>query len=414
MSTKKKPPVEPEFDPTVPEDGAIVPAAENEIQDLYSIHLPSRQEITTVAHDMFADKLPGDVIQQLMQTSTDINESVRRIMHEHMTLGFRFGETVRLLQTAYAVTFGDTPATTKRANTDALAYLERLHRMSKSKIRVHLRAYARFHDNADAVEFLRLTDMQSLLGNDVGDDIVEAIIEKRKDNPEMSTRTVKQLVQVLRQQQDRIAADQERLEAANDEYASLLEQFNSANLESARLRQEIEQVRASQTETQAASDRLRNELALVGQSKNALNQQLHDMEHELDAARRQVAELTTRPPAQDDPKVKEDVRRMNEHFNQLLAKSQELEEQIAQRTDEAARIEAQLKANASALEAGRRVESELNELIRHFGEFVQRYHSAQLLCTAEGNPRRFAPLFEALADLVGKFHTEIVAARKAA
>lgn len=335
-------------------------------------------------------------------------------MHEHMTLGFRFGETVRLLQTAYAVTFGDTPATTKRANTDALAYLERLHRMSKSKIRVHLRAYARFHDNADAVEFLRLTDMQSLLGNDVGDDIVEAIIEKRKDNPEMSTRTVKQLVQVLRQQQDRIAADQERLEAANDEYASLLEQFNSANLESARLRQEIEQVRASQTETQAASDRLRNELALVGQSKNALNQQLHDMEHELDAARRQVAELTTRPPAQDDPKVKEDVRRMNEHFNQLLAKSQELEEQIAQRTDEAARIEAQLKANASALEAGRRVESELNELIRHFGEFVQRYHSAQLLCTAEGNPRRFAPLFEALADLVGKFHTEIVAARKAA
>ncbi|WP_042303614.1 hypothetical protein [Paraburkholderia kururiensis] len=414
MSTKKKPPVEPEFDPTVPEDGAIVPAAESEIQDLYSIHLPSRQEITTVAHDMFADKLPGDVIQQLMQTSTDINESVRRIMHEHMTLGFRFGETVRLLQTAYAVTFGDTPATTKRANTDALAYLERLHRMSKSKIRVHLRAYARFHDNADAVEFLRLTDMQSLLGNDVGDDIVEAIIEKRKDNPEMSTRTVKQLVQVLRQQQDRIAADQERLEAANDEYASLLEQFNSANLESARLRQEIEQVRASQTETQAASDRLRNELALVGQSKNALNQQLHDMEHELDAARRQVAELTTRPPAQDDPKVKEDVRRMNEHFNQLLAKSQELEEQIAQRTDEAARIEAQLNANASALEAGRRVESELNELIRHFGEFVQRYHSAQLLCTAEGSPRRFAPLFEALADLVGKFHTEIVAARKAA
>ncbi|MFX1739858.1 hypothetical protein PXJ20_26920 [Paraburkholderia sp. A1RI_3L] len=414
MSTKKKLPLDPGFDPTVPEDGAIVPAAESDIQDLYSIHLPSRQEISTVAHDMFADKLPADVIQQLMQTSTDINESVRRIMHEHMTLGFRFGETVRLLQTAYAVTFGDTPATTKRANTDALAYLERLHRMSKSKIRVHLRAYARFHDNADAVEFLRLTDMQSLLGNDVGDDIVEAIIEKRKDNPEMSTRTVKQLVQVLRQQQDRIAADQERLEAANDEYASLLEQFNSANLESERLRQEIEQVRASQTETQAASDRLRNELALVGQSKNALNQQLHDMEHELDAARRQVAELTTRPPAQDDPKVKEDVRRMNEHFNQLLAKSQELEEQIALRTDEAARIEAQLKANASALEAGRRVESELNELIRHFGEFVQRYHSAQLLCTAEGNPRRFAPLFEALADLVGKFHTEIVAARKAA
>jgi predicted nucleic acid-binding Zn-ribbon protein len=414
MSTKKALTHESAFDPTVPEEGAVVPSEGSELRDLYSIHLPSRQEISSVAHDMFAGKLPGEVIQQLMQTSTDINESVRRIMHEHMTLGFRFGETVRLLQTAYAVAFGDTPGTAARANADALSYLERLHRMSKSKIRVHLRAYAKFHDNADAVEFLRLTDMQSLLGNDVGDDIVEAIIEKKKKNPEMSTRTVKQLVEVLRQQQDRIAADQERLEAANDEYANLLEQFNSANLESARLRQEIEQVRATQTETQAASDRLRNELSLVAQSKNALHQQLHDMQQELDAARRKVADLATRPPAQDDPQVKEDVRRMNEHFNELLASSQQLEEQIARRTEEAARIEEQLKANAAALEAGQRLEKEMNELIRHFGEFVQRYHSAQLLCTAEGNPRRFAPLFEALADLVGKFHTEIVAARKAA
>jgi len=414
MTKKKTQLVDPDFDPTVPEDGAVVPAGKGEFQDVYSIHLPSREEIKQVAHDMFAGKLPEDSIQQIMHTSTDINESVRRIMHEHMVLGYRFGETLRLLHAAYVVTFGDTPTTAQRAYTDGLNYLEKLHRMSKSKIRVHLKAYARFHDNTDAVEFLRLTDMQALLANDITDDIVERVIEKKKNDPEMSTRAVKELIDLMRQQQDRINADQERMEAANDEYASLLEQFNSANIESTRLRQELEQVRAQQTERQAAHDRLRNELALVGQSKNALLQQVHDMQQELDAVRQKMTDLETRPPVQEDPKVREDVRRMNEHFNQLMARSQELDEKIAQRTEEVARIEAQLEENAAALEASRRLEGEMNDLVRHFGEFVQRYHSAQLLCTAEGSPRRFAPLFEALGDLVGKFHTELVAAREAA
>ncbi|WP_028214403.1 hypothetical protein [Paraburkholderia mimosarum] len=413
MTKKKTPAADSDFDPTVPEEGAIIPAGES-IGDVYSVHLPSREEISQVAREMFSGRLPEEIIQQMMQTSTDINESVRRIMHEHMVLGFRFGETVRLLQTAYALVFGDTPSTAARAYTDALSYLERLHRMSKSKIRVHLKAYARFHDNTDAVEFLRLTDMQLLLVNDIGDDIVEAIIAKKKNDPEMSTREVKELIEVLRQQQDRIAADQERLEAANDEYATLLEQFNTANLATQRLRQEVERARAQQNETQAAGDRLQNELSLVAQSKNALHQQLHEMQRELDDTRRQVIELKTRPPAQDDPQVKEDLRRMNEHFNELMKKSQELDEQIATRSKEAERIEAQLEANAAALEASQRLDREMNELVRRFGEFVQRYHSAQLMCTADGNAGRFEPVFEALGDLVGKFHNEIMAARKAA
>ncbi|MFX1700181.1 hypothetical protein [Paraburkholderia sp. A1RO-1] len=413
MTKKKTPPVDPDFDPTVPEDGALVPAGES-IGDVYSVHLPSRDEISQVAREMFGGRLPDEIIQQLMQISTDINESVRRIMREHMALGFRFGETLRLLQTAYALSFGDTPTTTTRAYTDALSYLERLHRMSKSKIRVHLKAYARFHDNNDAVEFLRLTDMQLLIVNDIGDDIVEAIIAKKKNDPEMSTREVKELIEVLRQQQDRIAADQERLEAANDENASLLEQFNTANLEAQRLRQEVERTRAQQTETQAASDRLQNELSLVAQSKNALHQQLHEMERELDATTRQVTELKTRPPAQDDPQVKEDLRRMRAHYDDLMKKSDELEDQIATRTKEAERIAAQLDANAAALEASQRLDREMNDLVRRFGEFVQAYHSVQVMCTADGNAGRFAPVFEALDDLVGKFHTEIMAARKAA
>ncbi len=44
----------------------------------------------------------------------------------------------------------------------------------------------------------------------------------------------------------------------------------------------------------------------------------------------------------------------------------------------------------------------------------QDYHSAQLLATAHGLPTRFTPLFQALADLVGKFHGELQTAIRAA
>ncbi|MEK6291457.1 MAG: hypothetical protein V4793_08725 [Paraburkholderia tropica] len=55
----------------------------------------------------------------------------------------------------------------------------------------------------------------------------------------------------------------------------------------------------------------------------------------------------------------------------------------------------------------------MNALVVEFGQVAQRYTSVQLLCIAEGKLQRYAPMFNALADIVGKFHTEIVAASKA-
>lgn len=52
-------------------------------------------------------------------------------------------------------------------------------------------------------------------------------------------------------------------------------------------------------------------------------------------------------------------------------------------------------------------------MIDTFSSFVHEYHSAQLLATADGNPGRFKPLFQAFGDLIGKFHGEVMAAARA-
>jgi hypothetical protein len=51
-------------------------------------------------------------------------------------------------------------------------------------------------------------------------------------------------------------------------------------------------------------------------------------------------------------------------------------------------------------------------VVQQFGAFVQEYHSAQLLITADGDHQRYTGLLGGLTDLVGKFHRELVAATK--
>lgn len=412
MSNKtQQPDFDPSFDPTIPEDGVELQDSDRELQELYSRHLPSRDEISVAARAAFASVLSEQAVQRLTHSSVEINESVRRIMHEHMNLGFRFAEIVRTVQDEYILEFGDNRKTTARAASDALSYIERLHLISISKIRLHIGAYNKFHDNADAVEFLRLTDMQYLLGRDVGDDIVDAIIEKRKGDPEMSTRAVKELIAVLRQKDDEHKADKEQLESVNEEFAGLLERHNSLNAEVKRMTEQMDRMRHDHTSAQDSHSRLRTELSLVTNTSSTLNQQLQDVERERDQLQNEMKELRARPPVKaDDRLAKEEAKERDDHLMRLIQQSRELDEEIEKKVARKTEITRLLDESESKLEAGRKLEAEMNGLLKDFSNISERYHTAQLLCTAEGNPKRFQGIFQALADLVGKFHGELVAA----
>lgn len=204
MSNKKKPPLDPDFDSTIPEEGATVPV-DTGTDKLFANHLPSAADRAIAARESFGYRLPEHLIQDLMRSSTGvINDSPCGIVP--MYLGFKFSVIMRTVQHAYIASRGDSPRTLRRANKDAFSYIEEYSRFSNSMIRLYLNAYARFHNNPDAVEFLRLTDMQLLLGKDIGNDIVNTIIERRKASPDMSTREVKKLIAALRQKQDDLPA----------------------------------------------------------------------------------------------------------------------------------------------------------------------------------------------------------------
>jgi myosin heavy subunit len=414
MTDKKKPPVDDNFDPTVPEEGVTVPEDTGGTIDFVGSHLPSTTEIASAARETFGTSLPEELIQDLMRSSAEINESVRRIMHEHMALGFRFGEILRTVHRAYIANYGDSTKTLQRARGDAYFYIEKLHRFSHSKIRLHLDSYAKFHANSEAVEFLRQTDMQLLLGKDIGDEIVNAVIDARKANPEMSTREVKDLIAAYRHKQDELTATLEQVETLNNELAKLNSLYDLSRAEENRLNRDMEQMRIERTEARATTDRLRNELSLAGNSKNALHQELGDVQNQLAALRRERSQPQVSAPAAQNAEAEADLNRINEDFQRLMQESAELSKKIEAQRAEEAEVAARLQESEAALDMQRRVDEEMNALVVDFGEFVQKYHSAQLICTAAGKPEQYRPVFNALADVVGKFHTEIELARKAA
>ncbi|MFP3708503.1 hypothetical protein SB783_31275 [Paraburkholderia sp. SIMBA_009] len=434
MSTKKKPPFDAQsdsnnpgddpkdnrkltppkddFDPTVPEDGVLLPS-DDDSGGFFGTHLPSVDDIAHAARDSFGSTLPEERLQELMRSSAEINESVRRILHEHMALGFRFGEVMRIVHAAYITKFGDDAKTLQRAQVDAYLYIEKLHQFSRTKIKMHLRSYAKFHANTEAVEFLRQTDMQMLLPKDLGDEIVNAVIEQRKANPNLSTREVKDLINAYREKVDELTATREQVETSNEEVARLTSLYDLSRAEEQRMQREMEQMRLTQTANQEATDRLRNDLALAGNSRNALHQQLSELERDLAVARRELAEANARPPVKDEA-AQEDLNRLNAQFQKLLKESTELQARIEDQKAQEAEIAAKVAEAETAFDASQQVEEAVNALVIEFGQVAQRYTSVQLLCTAEGKLQRYAPMFNALADVVGKFHSEIVAAAKAA
>jgi hypothetical protein len=423
MTNKKKPPhdkdpsgkeeQDKDFDPTIPEEGVVVPESADAI-DFIGTHLPSDTDIATAAREAFGNTLPEELIHDLMRSSTEINESVRRIMHEHMKLGYRFGEILRTVHRAYITVYSDNPKTLQRARSDAFAYIEKIHRVSFSKIRLHIDAYAKFHSNSEAVEFLRQTDMQMLLGKDIGDDVVNAVIEARKGSPEMSTREVKELIAAFRHKQDELTATLEQVETINTELARVTAAYDLSRAEEKRLQREMETMRLDQTETEEAMGRLRNDLSLSGDTRNALHQELAAVQKERDAARREVSELMNRPALKEDPEAREDSRRANEHFKRLQSESEQLEQRIESQRAEEEAIAARLAQAEETLAARSRVQEKVDSMITKFGEFAQEYHSAQLYCTADGSAQRFAGIFDALGDVVARFNAEIHAARRAA
>ncbi|QGZ66981.1 hypothetical protein [Paraburkholderia acidisoli] len=122
------------------------------------------------------------------------------MQRQALVLGARLKMLIDAITSAHIRFARDDPRNRRIATKYAYDYVREIFNFSHSKIRLYVHAYEKFHQNDDAVMYLRMTDMQLLLSHEIGDDIVNAVIQRRKENPRLSTREVKALIIGMRPQ----------------------------------------------------------------------------------------------------------------------------------------------------------------------------------------------------------------------
>lgn len=140
-----------------------------------------------------------DAMVRRRDGSVDINQGATSDVTNRLRLGSLFAERLQTLTGIYVDAFGDNSHTRRRAMSEAIDFVARHHRVSTSTVRLYIQAHNKFHTIVGAPEHLRLTDMQLLLPNDIGHDIVEAVIQMRMADPGISTREVKRVIGAMRQ-----------------------------------------------------------------------------------------------------------------------------------------------------------------------------------------------------------------------
>ncbi|SDR54399.1 hypothetical protein SAMN05443245_7418 [Paraburkholderia fungorum] len=418
MSNKKNPKEssDGEFDPTQPEGAPDDSGAVEESLPPTFAHIPSEREISAAARDMLSTDLPDSLIKTIVAESEEVAHSTRKILQEHMRIGGNFAHIMTRVINQKVSEHGDSTGVRNRAKELVYDYLERLFRRKRSSVRLYIRCYEKFSTNSGAVAMLSHSDMSLLVGNDIGDDVIDAVIDAKQDNPDLSKRDVKKLIQDMRQAREQIAEKDTRIELVNNELENVVAQLDQAQLDNERLAAEAERLRQDIARDQESRQSTLVEMNGVQRQISVLQQELANRERDLEIRTRQLAETSGKVETKEVPvpTLPEGLKNLHEAMETELAKLRTTTEQLEQKRAELTELEEKITAQNSSIEANEVLEKTMSSLVQRFGTFVQEYHSAQLLATAGGSPARFATLFGALADLVGKFHVELLAATRAA
>ena len=160
--------------------------------------IPSNEQIRSAALDVFGKELPDSILRTILQETEEVAHSTRKILAEHMSMGGNFLNIRMSVTNAMVLAQGDTKQVRDRAAGLVYRYLQHLFRHSRSKIVLYIKCYERFFGNEDAMQILKLTDMQALIANDTPDELVDLVIQARRDDPDLSKAEVKKLIAGLR------------------------------------------------------------------------------------------------------------------------------------------------------------------------------------------------------------------------
>jgi chromosome segregation ATPase len=266
------------------------------------------------------------------------------------------------------------------------------------------------------MQILKLTDMQALIANDTPDELVNIVIQARRDDPDLSKADVKKLIAGFDQARELVRDRDDRLDAMTEELTTIGGKLDEAKIENRRLLAERQALQQQIDRDKDSADMTKVELARVSQSVNSLQVKIANQERELENSHRELAEARTavRVETKEVPTLPEEFTKMEDSIEEQLVRLRQVRKDLEAEQAQLAALQQQRAEEEAALGAARVIDQKFESTIARFGDFTSDFTTLQLLVTADGNAARFKPMFEALSDLVGRFRDELLAATRAA
>jgi hypothetical protein len=405
-----------EFDPTRLDasgtDGSDDNALEESLPPTFA-HIPSQREISHAARECFGGVLDDALIAAIVAESEEVAHSTRKILQEHMRIGGNFAHILTRVLNDAVTRLGDTPQTRSKATEMVYGFLAQVFRRSRSSVKLYIRCYEKFSSNIGAVQILSVSDMQLLVGNDIGDDVVEMVVGAKTENPDLSKRDIKKLIADYR---DQLAEKTTRLDLVTNELSDIAGELDDTKADRDRLTEEAKRLQQQIEREKKNANGTLVELAEAQRMMSVLQNQLGNTERELNARTAELKEASEKVQTRDVlvPTLPDHIKNLQDATKNAMNDFEEASAKAEAMRTEIATLEQRRDAAAAKIEAQELLEKKIKGLLEKFGDFMQQYHSAQLLVTADGAHKSFNGLLAALADLVGKFHGELLAAARAA
>lgn len=376
----------------------------------------TRENMAAAAREVFGGGPENaEFIAKLVEHMLSVSESRSKIVAELVILGGHLQQMMKSAISHHTGKVGNTFQAQKKGASLAFDFFHRALGITRASARGYIRCNMKFGDDAEAVRVFSYGELNLLAAQDVTEEQIAAIMEKKAANPDLTRADIKELLKTLQRQEEAIDDRDKQLENIQ----SLLEdnkvQLDVTVRESNHLREQLAAHERHLAEKEKS-------LATLHELLTTRTSGYGSMEKELADKQRQVADLTAEMKALREAKPKVETvevpveklpdayANVSQAVEDALAELKATEAKKSRLEDDVATLEASIASQQAELEAGTAVKRALADLTAAWADVAGKMATVQLAVQASTEPDQYNPTLEALAGMLRKYLTEIEAA----
>jgi hypothetical protein len=417
MSTVPQQAVQAIFDPTREDSAsAALPVYQSEpefvFSDMSGVDMTPGEIRIIISKDFSDCQLPAESIQTLINSSRQIQNSLRNITKEHVAIGAHLANIAHVFLSTAIEQYGDNAAVQQRALGLLWGYVERVHNIRSKSARNYIKAYRLMQNNPVAQACLTHSDAEFLSRKNLPKEVVDAVINAKSvalaAGETMTHKELKALTEELVRSKSLLSDAMVTTEDLREQLADAADQLSNEKIDNqhlladnTRLQSEIRTMQELATHT---SEDLRRQVAHV----NALRGDNENLASERDRLDGELKKALANPKIEYRDK---DV--PSQQAEQLTAQIESLDAKIAEKRRELDAATSTLQKASELVDAKQKknqIDGKIAEVVYQFSTFHATYTSIQLLIAGGGYLKEYRPSLQAIADKMRQFLSEVDAA----